>query len=271
MTADPYQANDDGSDNPGEPQSWNRYAYVLSDPVTFYDPDGLMAQCPAGTHVSADGHGCTSILQPRGGGVQGVFKKTPVHQMPGEGGGGGGGGGGSAPQVPCTNAYSSAQLNFVKSNYGSAVSLSVLSRQNVSIILGWGALETGFGTNTAANVNRNFFSWGGQGNTTCPNGADQRWGCYTNPGFFNSGSDALFSTQNYFQWNGQKGVSANTILTDSFNSGDTISQAFDALAQAGYTPDPGYGAGVAADTGVSASIINCLQSLGQLGFPRYAQ
>ncbi|MGH9473664.1 MAG: RHS repeat-associated core domain-containing protein, partial [Terriglobales bacterium] len=33
--------------DPGNPQSWNRYAYALGDPVTLIDPDGL---CPNGTH-----------------------------------------------------------------------------------------------------------------------------------------------------------------------------------------------------------------------------
>jgi hypothetical protein len=152
----------------------------------------------------------------------------------------------------------------VSTNYGSAVALSQLSGQNVDVILGWAALETGFGINTAAKVNLNFFSWGGPGNTACPGGADKRWGCYTSPGCFNSGSAALFSTQNYFQWNGQQGVAANTILTSSFKSGATITQAFDALAQVGYTPDPGYAAGVATDASVSASLVNCLQSVGSL-------
>jgi hypothetical protein len=39
------------------------------------------------------------------------------------------------------------------------------------------------------------------------------------------------------------GVASATILTDQFSGGANIVQAFDALAHAGYTPDPGYGAG----------------------------
>jgi RHS repeat-associated protein len=37
MSPDPY----DGSANPGDPQSWNRYAYVVNDPVNAFDPLGL--------------------------------------------------------------------------------------------------------------------------------------------------------------------------------------------------------------------------------------
>jgi len=37
LTPDPYQA----SGGPASPQSWNRYSYVHSDPLNFYDPAGL--------------------------------------------------------------------------------------------------------------------------------------------------------------------------------------------------------------------------------------
>jgi RHS repeat-associated protein len=47
---DPY----DGSYNLPNPQSFNRYAYVQSDPVNFVDPSGL---CPAGTVEQLDAAG----------------------------------------------------------------------------------------------------------------------------------------------------------------------------------------------------------------------
>jgi RHS repeat-associated protein len=44
LTADPYVATADGANDPGEPQSWNRYSYVLGDPINLYDPEGLKAE-----------------------------------------------------------------------------------------------------------------------------------------------------------------------------------------------------------------------------------
>ena len=41
MTADPYRATATSPSNPADPGSWNRYAYVLADPVNYNDPSGM--------------------------------------------------------------------------------------------------------------------------------------------------------------------------------------------------------------------------------------
>ncbi len=46
LTADPYRALSTGAANPGNPGSWNRYAYVGGDPINAHDPMGLDA-CPS--------------------------------------------------------------------------------------------------------------------------------------------------------------------------------------------------------------------------------
>lgn len=46
LTPDPYKATTKSTNNPEEPQSWNRYAYVLGDAVNGRDPRGLMVLGP---------------------------------------------------------------------------------------------------------------------------------------------------------------------------------------------------------------------------------
>jgi RHS repeat-associated protein len=46
-TPDPYMATTETVNNPADPQSWNRFSYVLNDPVNLVDPAGMMS-CQAG-------------------------------------------------------------------------------------------------------------------------------------------------------------------------------------------------------------------------------
>ena len=55
MSADPYVA----SGGPGDPGSWNRYAYVQGDPANYIDPAGL-AQCLAGSQRITYSDGSTA-------------------------------------------------------------------------------------------------------------------------------------------------------------------------------------------------------------------
>ena len=128
MTADPYQADDDGSDRPEEPGSWNRYAYVLNDAITFYDPEGLFAQCPPGTHTGSNGTTCVGRAQPVG--PIGDPPTPPGKAGGGVGGGGSRGTGGRPTDVGLTtqseNILSTRLANFGSSNcnkvFGKAIS-----------------------------------------------------------------------------------------------------------------------------------------------------
>jgi RHS repeat-associated protein len=47
ITPDPYQSSGEAM----IPGTWNRYSYVVGDPINFFDPRGLLA-CPASTSYS---------------------------------------------------------------------------------------------------------------------------------------------------------------------------------------------------------------------------
>jgi hypothetical protein len=159
----------------------------------------------------------------------------------------------------CKNNFTPAQINFVENNFASANGLGALSGVPSADILGWSAYESGWGTNTLATVNNNFFSWGGPGNVTCPPNSARGFGCFSSPGFSFSGYWALSSTQNYFQYGGVTGVSSSTILTNELSNGASIAQAFQALANAGYDPkNSSYGATVAATTAAVIGVEICL-------------
>jgi RHS repeat-associated protein len=85
--------------DPTNPQSWNRYAYVLNSPINLIDPLGLW--CTWTITFSADGENATNTLMcgdDRGGRVgAGNHGNTPMlpGDLGGEAGGGGGGGGGN--------------------------------------------------------------------------------------------------------------------------------------------------------------------------------
>jgi hypothetical protein len=61
MTPDRYQGNSGGPGDANNPQSWNKYAYTLGDPVNYFDPKGLLAcnldGCVDGDDDDDDGGG----------------------------------------------------------------------------------------------------------------------------------------------------------------------------------------------------------------------
>ena len=81
--------------NPANPQSWNRYAYVLNKPLTLVDPNGMGVECIGGTAFDVESTYSDGQL------VDTTY--TPLGSCPDGGGGdqsGGGGGGNGSPRKP---------------------------------------------------------------------------------------------------------------------------------------------------------------------------
>jgi hypothetical protein len=68
MSPDPY----DGSYDPSNPQSFNRYTYAMNNPVSYVDPSGLDA-C-----VYKNGDGTSTIINAEDGGVVACFGGTYI-------------------------------------------------------------------------------------------------------------------------------------------------------------------------------------------------
>jgi RHS repeat-associated protein len=54
LTPDPYRALSTGPANPGDPGSWNHYAYVLGDPINHTDRKGTEVDCTGGNCDESD-------------------------------------------------------------------------------------------------------------------------------------------------------------------------------------------------------------------------
>ena len=120
MSPDPY----DGSYDPSNPQSFNRYSYVLNNPESFIDPNGLVSICyDINTFESSDGNGgviyhyTTVCSDQDSGSGSGSGSLLP--------GGAGGPGGTSAPNntenpPPCQAKILSATNNQFGTNYTDA-------------------------------------------------------------------------------------------------------------------------------------------------------
>jgi len=60
LTLDPYMAKAGGAQNPSNPGSWNKYAYVVGDPINGTDRRGLYVDCDGSdcTDYGGDGSNC---------------------------------------------------------------------------------------------------------------------------------------------------------------------------------------------------------------------
>jgi len=160
----------------------------------------------------------------------------------------------------CTKGFARFMVNFVTAHYADAVALSTMSGVPQDWLLAWSADESSYGASSIAKKSGNYFGWHGKGDINCPSGTNKITGCFSS--YYASGFAALFSTQNWFHYNGKYHVSAASILTQYTNP----EQAFQALSNAGYNSNHNYGAEVAGAyfLGNVDGIEDCLRSQGKL-------
>jgi RHS repeat-associated protein len=95
LTPDPYMAKSGGAQNPSNPGSWNKYAYVVGDPINGTDRRGLYVDCDGAdcTDYGGDGNSCvvTKSVDPEagyegdcddgGGGESGSSNSSPPPEL----------------------------------------------------------------------------------------------------------------------------------------------------------------------------------------------
>jgi RHS repeat-associated protein len=266
-----------GNAHANDPQSWNRYSYVGSDPVNQSDPSGLGSIC---TVWAADNRNCIVGVPTPFPLCWGGTEDDPVFTCFGDGAGGTGGtqptqpAKPSSPCNPTGNADIAKRIQFITSNYAAAANISSATGTlfanaiPTDWILGWSAMESNWGataTTASGQSTGQYFGWGGSGNGNmpCPAGATPGFACFIS--FGTAAGRSLFSTNNYFTYFGQTGVAMATVLEGALATGLSATAAFQAVANTGYAgPDsqPGYGTKVDGRIGQVDALIDCMQQNG---------
>jgi RHS repeat-associated protein len=257
LTPDPYFATASGANNPADPGSWNRYAYAENDPVNFNDPSGLMLGCPSGDWSNCGGSGGSggSTFDPTLWNFVNYFSipmpagpiREPKYDYP-----------------ECNKGdtlQEQKSLDYVVNHYDEAVAVGKAQGISAEAILGWGAYESGYGTNGRAQNNNNFFSEkpfsstnpGWPGAIPCGPGAESAWACFGS--FAGSATAAL---------QGKYGdIIRNGLQSGSTNYADIFQSVAAAGYDAKYDPNfPHYGSTVASVIKGVTRREDCLKAAG---------
>jgi RHS repeat-associated protein len=145
-----------------DPGAWNKYTYVQGDPANFLDPIGTNRADPDAWQGPSYywGYGFYSYWGEEG--YVNVYAPYLYFMSPGGGGGGGGGDNstsrsGTDPHCDRNDPTNAKVLDHIWANQAAASELSSETGLSVDFILAWGALESGYGTGSAARLNNNFF------------------------------------------------------------------------------------------------------------------
>lgn len=186
--------------SPSDPQSLNRYAYVLNDPVNLIDPLGL--QCQDQEFLGfIDVYDWENEVWYSQWQIQ-TWRSCGPQRFGGDRNGGPGGNGQAQPPAPqpqqaqqqslCNDPKYRNAVNFISANLGYAQQIAQGLNTTTANVLGHSGLESTYGTSPIARNNNNYFGltvgrqFGGTiGNTTTPDG--RTFGVYPAPGFLTSG------------------------------------------------------------------------------------
>jgi hypothetical protein len=283
-----FWSPDRGGASPGNPTSWNRYAYVNGDPVNLRDPRGNIPCAtdpglfddsgnPGDTYYppcpyQEDGgdENCVGMPGTQFGdlylpGPDAACLVEANDQQP-------------PPPPPCTSRFAGYEVTFVQADYRGAA--NVASQYTTSdagtlavAFLDWGAWESGWDTKPLGTVNHNFFgmhpgSWGGLASPSCPPGAVLGAACF--PAGTNyqaeltaalaggTGASKINPNPNHLSY----GQDIAQVLTSNPSAGAAV--LLQAIANGGWNASKTYGTTLDQNSGTIQNIINCLQSLGRI-------
>jgi hypothetical protein len=244
--------------DPKSPQSYNLYAYVMSDPVNTNDPSG---QSPMGVACSVT-WGPAQTVDPDDmpseygnlvyntpGALTCVYVSMPTIQ----------------PLFKNCGPGDQTNLLFIWENYDAAQTLSKATGVPTDWILAWAAAESGWGQSPAAVDNQNYFgqttsNWPGSMSCQGLPKYSASYACFGD--FFQSAQSALETVHYNWNFQGTTGITAAQILTAFNPTGQNNADAAAAFQAVGNSQAPGnasYGTNVADTIPGVDKRIDCLE------------
>ena len=246
-----------GSADPESPQSWNRYSYVLGDPVNNSDPTGLDGE--EGEELNCYGYG---MLWPSDvcDLVAGPHRPVQPPKPP--------------PCNPKGNPNIDTVIHFIQQNYQAAANVAAEADRdfqgldlNAADVLGWAAAESGYSppsssTDSALKYgNLDYFNltagknWINQ--ASCPSGANSYWACF---GSFQGAAEAALFSPTQYSYQGSPNVSSGFVLAQQLSGGASIATAFQTVRNdLHYAQNPHYGGDVQGAVNFVTGLVDCLQ------------